>query len=170
MNEPPNEMFGKLMSISDEMMARYYALLLGRELPAIMHPLEAKKQLALRNHRDLPHARSRTKDTRRLESAFQRETTSRGRSARVCPRAKLTAMSYRSIVTAAYANSFRNNKIAHRRSSFDQARQRASSMAKKITDPKAAASLASGQVLRLDKTHAVRIAVDSPYRQKSAKR
>ncbi len=46
-NESPNEMFGKLMSISDEMMARYYSLLLGRELPADLHPLEAKKQLAL---------------------------------------------------------------------------------------------------------------------------
>ena len=47
LNETPNEMFGKLLSISDEMMARYYPLLLSRELPAAMHPLEAKKQLAL---------------------------------------------------------------------------------------------------------------------------
>ena len=46
-NEPPGEMFGKLMSISDELMARYYLLLLGEELPAI-HPMEAKKQLASR--------------------------------------------------------------------------------------------------------------------------
>ncbi len=39
-------MFGKLMSISDELMARYYELLLGRTLPTGTHPLEAKKQLA----------------------------------------------------------------------------------------------------------------------------
>src|SRR5216117_3911068 len=45
-NEPPSEMFGKLMSISDELMARYYELLLGRTLPTGTHPLEAKKQLA----------------------------------------------------------------------------------------------------------------------------
>src|SRR5713226_159733 len=45
-NEAPPEMFGKLMSISDELMARYYPLLLGRELPSDLHPLEAKKQLA----------------------------------------------------------------------------------------------------------------------------
>ena len=31
-NEPASEMFGKLMSISDELMARYYTLLLGRSL------------------------------------------------------------------------------------------------------------------------------------------
>src|SRR5205085_670924 len=33
LNDPPAEMFGKLMSISDELMARYYLLLLSRELP-----------------------------------------------------------------------------------------------------------------------------------------
>src|SRR5205823_5035744 len=45
-NEPASDMFGKLMSISDELMARYYELLLGRIPPAGMHPLDAKKQLA----------------------------------------------------------------------------------------------------------------------------
>src|SRR5436189_3895540 len=45
-NEASSEMFGKLMSISDELMARYYELLLGRAAPRDMHPLEAKKQLA----------------------------------------------------------------------------------------------------------------------------
>ena len=45
-NEFPSEMFGKLMSISDELMARYYELLLLRAPPRDMHPLEAKKQLA----------------------------------------------------------------------------------------------------------------------------
>src|SRR4026209_3022720 len=44
--EPAAEMFGELMSISDELMARYYELLLGRGAPIDMHPLEAKKQLA----------------------------------------------------------------------------------------------------------------------------
>src|SRR3982074_2890609 len=45
-NEPASDMFGKLMSISDQLMARYYLLLLGRSLPKQAHPLEAKKQLA----------------------------------------------------------------------------------------------------------------------------
>src|SRR6266850_3690704 len=45
-NEPAADMFGKLMSISDELMARYYPLLLGRSPAAGAHPLEAKKQLA----------------------------------------------------------------------------------------------------------------------------
>src|SRR5256714_1394183 len=45
-NEPATDMFGKLMSISDDLMARYYPMLLGRELTKETHPLEAKKQLA----------------------------------------------------------------------------------------------------------------------------
>src|SRR6266542_1527302 len=45
-NEPSSDMFGKLMSIADALMARYYNLLLGHTPPADAHPLEAKKQLA----------------------------------------------------------------------------------------------------------------------------
>ncbi|MGZ5023506.1 MAG: tyrosine--tRNA ligase, partial [Chthoniobacterales bacterium] len=45
-NEDATQMFGKLMSISDELMAKYYLLLLGRELPRDAHPLQAKKDLA----------------------------------------------------------------------------------------------------------------------------
>ena len=51
--EPPKEMFGKLMSISDVLMARYYEVLFGEELPPI-HPMEAKKQLAVQNSRKVP--------------------------------------------------------------------------------------------------------------------
>src|SRR4030095_16227488 len=46
-DEPPAEMFGKLMSISDTLMARYYLLLLGEEPPG-GHPMQAKMQLAFR--------------------------------------------------------------------------------------------------------------------------
>jgi len=52
-NEPPLEMYGKLMSISDEMMWRYYELLTDVQVAEIerlkgsgMHPMEAKKSLA----------------------------------------------------------------------------------------------------------------------------
>ena len=43
--DAPAEMFGKAMSISDELMHRWYPLLMGIDCPD-MHPLEAKKQLA----------------------------------------------------------------------------------------------------------------------------
>jgi tyrosyl-tRNA synthetase len=39
-------MFGKLMSVSDVLMARYYLLLLGEALDPSIHPMDAKKSLA----------------------------------------------------------------------------------------------------------------------------
>jgi tyrosyl-tRNA synthetase len=53
-NEPPLEMYGKVMSISDEMMWRYYELLTDVQLADIekmkreTHPMQAKKELARR--------------------------------------------------------------------------------------------------------------------------
>ena len=44
--EPAGEMFGKIMSISDDLMCRYSILLIGEEIPADAHPLKAKKALA----------------------------------------------------------------------------------------------------------------------------
>lgn len=46
LTDSPKEMFGKLMSIADELMAKYYLLVLGEEFDSTMHPMEAKKQLA----------------------------------------------------------------------------------------------------------------------------
>ncbi|MCC7517846.1 MAG: tyrosine--tRNA ligase [Verrucomicrobiae bacterium] len=50
-SEPAGEIFGKTMSISDELMWRWYALLLAKSAPEIAalkagHPMEAKKDLA----------------------------------------------------------------------------------------------------------------------------
>jgi len=56
-NEPPSEMYGKLMSISDELMGRYWVFLTDlkqSEIDALkadiasgaLHPMEAKKRLA----------------------------------------------------------------------------------------------------------------------------
>ena len=41
-------MFGKLMSIPDELMSKYYTLVLGEVMDANQHPMEAKKHLAAR--------------------------------------------------------------------------------------------------------------------------
>jgi tyrosyl-tRNA synthetase len=46
--DPPEEMFGKLMSIPDDVMDSYYQLLLGTSLDAERHPGEAKRELARR--------------------------------------------------------------------------------------------------------------------------
>jgi len=48
LNDEPKEMFGKVMSISDELMFKYYELLTQADLKAVkaMHPKEAKIALA----------------------------------------------------------------------------------------------------------------------------
>jgi len=46
--DPPEEMFGKLMSIPDDAMGEYYRLLLYEALDADRHPGEAKRELGRR--------------------------------------------------------------------------------------------------------------------------
>jgi tyrosyl-tRNA synthetase len=48
LNDLPNEMFGKVMSVSDALMYSYYELLTAEDLAAVKaeHPMEAKKRLA----------------------------------------------------------------------------------------------------------------------------
>jgi tyrosyl-tRNA synthetase len=47
-NDAPKDIFGKVMSISDELMMQYYELLTAEDLAAVkaMHPMAAKKNLA----------------------------------------------------------------------------------------------------------------------------
>ena len=154
-NEAPNEMFGKLMSISDEMMARYYSLLLGRELPADLHPLEAKKQLALEITATY-HTREIAQKT--LDDWNQRFSEKRLSEAELPElSASESANDVIGIVVAAYVKVFGITKSrAEVRRLITQGSVQVDG--EKVTDPKAQISLRSGQVLRLDKTHAVRIA------------
>ncbi|MCM2304612.1 MAG: tyrosine--tRNA ligase, partial [Elusimicrobia bacterium] len=48
LNDPPNDMFGKTMRVSDELMLDYYTLLTDADLDAVKaeHPMKAKKALA----------------------------------------------------------------------------------------------------------------------------
>ncbi len=47
-NESPKDIFGKVMSVSDEAMFKYYELLTDEDMDLVkkMHPMEAKKKLA----------------------------------------------------------------------------------------------------------------------------
>ncbi len=44
-NDPPNEMFGKAMSVPDHLMPDYYSLVLGAQMPS-GEPVEQKRELA----------------------------------------------------------------------------------------------------------------------------
>jgi tyrosyl-tRNA synthetase len=76
--EPPLEMYGKIMSISDEMMWRYYELLTDVQLPEIekmkseSHPMQAKKDLARRIVADFHSADAATRAAEDWEKQFQK--------------------------------------------------------------------------------------------------
>ncbi len=152
-NEAPGEMFGKLMSISDELMKRYYLLLLGREVPAI-HPMDAKKQLAraiVERYHSSEAADAALGDfnvrfsKRDLAHADLPEVTFNG-----------TEPDLISVVVAAYARGYNMTKSrgdARRLVEQGSVQLRG----EKLTSPQIATELLPGDVLRLDKTRAVRV-------------
>ena len=76
--EPPLEMYGKLMSISDEMMWRYYELLTDVQMAEIehmkreAHPMQAKKDLAARIVKDFHSAEAAEKAGEDWAKQFQK--------------------------------------------------------------------------------------------------
>lgn len=79
--EPPLEMYGKVMSISDQMMWRFYELLTDVQLTEIdqmkreAHPMQAKKDLARRIVGDFHSAEAAEKATEDWARQFQKGET-----------------------------------------------------------------------------------------------
>ena len=152
--DSPNDMFGKLMSISDELMARYYPLLLGRAQPPQLHPMEAKKQLA----QEIVVTYHSPADGQHALEEWERRF-----SAKRLDEAELPAFSpageERNIVSVAvdaYRAAFGLTKS---RGEVRRLVEQGSVQLRgeKIRDVQAEPVLHSGDVLRLDKTRAVRI-------------
>jgi tyrosyl-tRNA synthetase len=78
-HEPPLEMYGKIMSISDEMMWRYYELLTDVQIAEIekmkrdIHPMQAKKDLARRIVTDFHSAEAAAKAADDWARQFQKD-------------------------------------------------------------------------------------------------
>jgi tyrosyl-tRNA synthetase len=151
--EPPREMLGKLMSISDVLMARYYEVLFGEKLPAI-HPMEAKKQLAVRVVEQF-HDRSAAQEA--LEE-FNLRFAKRDLESVELPRVKAAELGddLVSAVVAAFAKGF---GVVKSRSEARRLVEQGSVQwrGEKIANSKAQISFAPGEILRLDKTRAVRL-------------
>jgi len=77
--EPPLEMYGKIMSISDEKMWRYYELLTDVQMSEIermkreAHPMQAKKELAARIVQDFHAADAASKAAEDWAKQFQKD-------------------------------------------------------------------------------------------------
>ena len=153
--EPASEIFGKLMSISDDLMARYYDLLLGRTPPAEMHPLEAKKQLAFEIVRTYHSLAAAQKTLDEWNTRFSR---------RDLEHADLPAFSATSgdgllavaVVSKVYREVF-NLEKSHSEVSRLIKQGSVEIDGAKVRDPKATVNLKPGQTLRLDRKHAVRV-------------
>src|SRR5205085_1802037 len=152
-NEPASDMFGKLMSISDELMARYYELLLGRAPPGDLHPLEAKKQLAF----EIVQTYHSTEIARKTLDEWNTRFSKRDLEHVHLPAFLLSGLIQRDLVTlvwSAYREAF----------GLEISRSEAWRLIKqgsveidgiKIHDPKATIPLKPGQILRLDRKRAV---------------
>jgi tyrosyl-tRNA synthetase len=152
--DAPNDMFGKLMSISDELMARYYLLLLGYAQTAGQHPMEAKKQLA----REIVATYHSRESAQIAATEWERRFSAKLLDQANLPRFTAPAgeSNIVTLVVAAYASSFGVTKSrGEARRLIEQGSVQL--RGEKISDLQAAISLQPGEILRLDKTRAVRV-------------
>ena len=151
-SEAPGEMFGKLMSISDELMARYYLLLLGEELDTSRHPMESKKELAEKVTSRYHDAESGRQARENWEALFSRRDTS------VADLPEFAVGDRRDVLGVVMA-AF--EALGEPMSGSDARRliQQGSVQldGEKLGDPKAEPGWTSGQVLKLNKKRSVRI-------------
>lgn len=153
LNESAANMFGKLMSISDELMARYYELLLGEILPSNIHPMDAKKSLArriaARFHSDAEAAQA-------LDDFNTRFSARDLESADLPDFSPGAARDIVSVVVEAFQMCF---KVTRSRSDARRLVEGGSVQwrGEKIADAKAVIAVGEAGVLKLDKTRAVRI-------------
>jgi tyrosyl-tRNA synthetase len=154
-NEPASGMFGKLMSISDDLMARYYELLLGRKLSADAHPLEAKKQLAFEIVQTYHSPAAAQKTLDEWNTRFTQRDLEHADLPAFSPAARedlavvtLVSNVYRQVFNLEKSHSEVSRLIRQGSVEVDGA---------KIRDPKATVTLKPGQTLRLDRKHAVRV-------------
>jgi tyrosyl-tRNA synthetase len=154
-NEAPSEMFGKLMSISDELMARYYELLLGGAAPKDMHPLEAKKRLAFEIVQIYHSAEAAKRTLDEWNTRFSKRDLEHVDLPQFSPteRQELTAVN---VVSDVYRKIFQLQKSQSEVSRLIK-QGSVEVNGTKIIDPKAKITLHPGQILRLDRKHAVRI-------------
>ena len=152
-NDEPQDMFGKLMSISDELMARYHLLLLGEQMAEGQHPMEAKKSLAekltARYHGDEAGKEARADWNTRFS---KKDLASSELPELPCP-GETTVLA---LAAAAFETAFelkKSNGELRKQFILPGAVQL---NGEKLTDPNGTVDPEAGDVLKLSKKHAVR--------------
>jgi tyrosyl-tRNA synthetase len=152
-SEPPTDMFGKLMSISDKLMVRYYEVLLGRELLKGAEPFEAKKQLAFEIVQTYHSAEVAQRTLSDWNARFSKKNLADAELPYLRPG---NYTNFVDLVGHAFQEAF---GIKKSRSQVRRLIEQGSVQlnGNKITDPNMPIPFRGGEILRLDKTHAVRI-------------
>ena len=153
LTESPEAMFGKVMSVSDELMARYYQVLFNEPGPS-GHPMEAKKALASRIVTRY-HAAAAAKTA--LEE-FERRFGKRDLESANLPEVPVSSLGNDlvSAIVTAYAIAF---DLTRSRSDVRRLIEQGSVQwrGEKLTNLKECPTFQAGEVLKLDKTRAVRL-------------
>jgi len=153
LTDSPGDMFGKIMSISDELMTRYYEILLHETLPDGIHPMDAKKSLA---RRITTRFHGEELGNKALEEFNTRFSSRDLESADLPILMPSGARDFLSVVVEAFATCFQTSR------SRSEARRLLEGgsvqwQGEKVTDAKASLPIGAEGVLKLDKTRAVRL-------------
>ncbi len=152
-DEPASEIFGKTMSLSDDMMRRWYLVLLGEEPLAGTHPMEAKKALAERLAARFAGHEAAATARADWDIRFSRKDLASAELPVFSPQAGAGLLVQ---LAAAYDQCFGVRKSSSDlRRLVEQGSVQADGI--KLTDPKSAPAFPPGTVLKLDKKRAVRI-------------
>ena len=155
-NDPPQEMFGKLMSVSDELMDRYYQLLLGETRDPSGHPMGAKKSLAEKLTARYHGADEATAARADWDTRFSKKDL----AAADLPELAIADLPEGATVLSLAGFCFKE-AFGLEKSNGELRKQFITSGSvqlngEKLTDPAASVSLKPGDVLKLSKKHAVR--------------
>jgi tyrosyl-tRNA synthetase len=156
-NDSPQEMYGKLMSVSDALMDRYYQLLLGETRDPDGHPMEAKKSLAqkltARYHDDAAALAARQDWDLRFSKRNLVEADLPEISLASLP-AELNVLSLSAFAfTTAFGLEKSNGELRKQFITSGSVQLNG----EKLIDPNGTVSLKVGDVLKLSKKHAVRL-------------
>jgi len=155
LTDPPREMFGKLMSIPDELMEKYYLLVLGEVMDPSLHPMEAKKQLAARCVATY-HSAEAAKDAR---ADFETRFSKRDLAHADLPVVRIgERRDVLGVVLQAYTEAFQTNPSGGEVRRLLQGGS-VQLNGEKLTDPKTEPAWKDGDVLKLDKKRQVRLEI-----------
>jgi tyrosyl-tRNA synthetase len=152
--EAPSEIYGKTMSIPDEVMGDYYRLLLSRELPEGVAPRDAKRELARGIVAWLYSPEAAAEAEREFDLVFVHR-----RAPGEIPEARVRAVDGRLHLPAVIAEEFGLSR-AHARRLIDQGAASLGDSPLRSGEYDVASERADGQVLRVGKRRFRRVIVE----------